>query len=129
MRDQPYVAKDEWISVGVSAGGFATVALTAAAPPGLAAAIVFAPGRGSRHEDEVCGEKQLIAAFAAFGNSSRTPLLWVSSPNDHFFGPRLVSNMTAAFSRAGGQLSFAAAPTTTVRSGSTAAKSSHASNG
>ncbi|HEY2248223.1 MAG TPA: CocE/NonD family hydrolase, partial [Bradyrhizobium sp.] len=110
MRDQPYVAKDKWISVGVSAGGFATIALTADAPPGLAAAIAFAPGRGSRDEDEVCGEKQLIAAFAAFGKTSRTPLLWVSSPNDHFFGPKLVSNLTAAFSRAGGQLTFVAAP-------------------
>ena len=110
MLGQPYVAKDKWISVGVSAGGFATVALTAEAPPGFAAAIAFAPGRGSRNADEVCGEKQLIAAFAAFGKTSRTPLLWVSAPNDHFFGPRLVSNMTAAFSKGGGQLTFVAAP-------------------
>ncbi len=110
MLGQPYVAKDKWISVGVSAGGFATIALTAEAPPGLAAAIAFAPGRGSRNADEVCGEKQLVAAFAAFGKTSRTPVLWVSAPNDHFFGPRLVSNMTAAFSKEGGQLSFVAAP-------------------
>ena len=110
MLGQPYVAKDKWISVGVSAGGFATIALTADAPPGLSAAIAFAPGRGSRNADEVCGEKQLVAAFAAYGKASRTPLLWVSAPNDHFFGPRLVANMTAAFSKAGGQLSFVAAP-------------------
>jgi dienelactone hydrolase len=110
MLGQPYVTKDKWISVGVSAGGFATVALTADAPPGLAAAIAFAPGRGSRNADEVCGEKQLIAAFASYGKTSRTPVLWVSAPNDHFFGPRLVSRMTAAFSKAGGQLSFVAAP-------------------
>ena len=103
MLAQPYVAKGKWISVGVSAGGFATIALTADPPPGLAGAIAFAPGRGSRNADEVCGEKQLVAAFAAFGKTSRTPLLWVSSPNDHFFGPRLVSEMTAAFSQAGGQ--------------------------
>ena len=110
MLGQPYVTKDKWISVGVSAGGFATVALTADAPPGLAAAIAFAPGRGSRDADQVCGEKQLVAAIAAYGKTSRTPVLWVSAPNDHFFGPRLVSNMTAAFSKAGGQLSFVAAP-------------------
>jgi dienelactone hydrolase len=110
MLGQPYVAKDKWISVGVSAGGFATIALTADPPPGLAAAIAFAPGRGSRNADEVCGEKQLISAFAAYGRTSRTPLLWVSAPNDHFFGPRLVSNMTAAYSKAGGQLTFVAAP-------------------
>jgi dienelactone hydrolase len=110
MLAQPYVAKGQWISVGVSAGGFATIALTADPPPGLAGAIAFAPGRGSRNADEVCGEKQLVAAFAVFGKTSRTPLLWVSSPNDHFFGPRLVSEMTAAFSQAGGQVTFVAAP-------------------
>lgn len=99
-----------WISVGVSAGAFASIALTADPPPGLAAAIAFAPGRGSRNADEVCGEKQLVAAFAAFGRTSRTPLLWVSAPNDHFFGPRLVSDFTGAFSKAGGQLTFVAAP-------------------
>jgi dienelactone hydrolase len=110
MLGQPYVAKDKWISVGVSAGGFATIALAADQPPGLAAAIAFAPGRGSRNADEVCGEKQLVAALAAYGKTSRTPLLWMSAPNDHFFGPRLVSTMTAAFSKGGGHLTFVAAP-------------------
>jgi dienelactone hydrolase len=110
MLGQPYVEKDKWISVGVSAGAFATIALTADPPPGLAAAIAFAPGRGSRNADEVCGEKQLVAAFGTYGKTSRTPLLWVSAPNDHFFGPRVVSDMTAAFSKAGGHLDFVAAP-------------------
>jgi pimeloyl-ACP methyl ester carboxylesterase len=110
MTGQPYVSKDKWISVGVSAGGFATVALTADPPPGLAAAIAFAPGRGSPAPDQVCGEPQLVAAFAAYGRTSRTPLLWVSAPNDHFFGPRLVRDMTSAFSNGGGRLSFVAPP-------------------
>ena len=43
-------------AVGVSAGGFATVALTASAPQGLVAAINFAGGRGSLSADEVCEE-------------------------------------------------------------------------
>lgn len=110
MMTQSYVSKDKWISVGHSAGAFATVALTADAPPGLAAAIAFAPGRGSTGPDQVCGENQEIAAFAEFGRTSRTPLLWVSAPNDHFFGPRLVPQFTRAFSGAGGRLSFVEAP-------------------
>jgi len=110
MLGQTYVEKDKWISVGVSAGAFATIALTADPPPGLAAAIAFAPGRGSRNADEVCGEKQLVAAFGTYGKTSRTPLLWVSAPNDHFFGPRVVSDMTTAFSKAGGHVDFVAAP-------------------
>jgi dienelactone hydrolase len=110
MTAQSYVSKDKWISVGVSAGGFATVALAAGAPAGLAAAIAFAPGRGSRSPDQVCGEKALVAAFARYGRTSRTPLLWVSAPNDHFFRPRLVEELTGAFSNAGGNVTFVAAP-------------------
>ena len=110
MRAQPYVSKAKWISVGVSAGGFATVALTADAPPDLAAAISFAPGRGSRGPDTVCGENRLIAAFADYGRTSRLPLLWVSAENDHFFGPQLVAQLTAAFTKAGGNVTYVATP-------------------
>jgi dienelactone hydrolase len=106
MTSQPYVTKDKWISVGRSAGGFATVALIANAPAGLAAAVVFAPGRGSQSPDSVCGDKRLTAAFAQYGRTSRVPLLWVSAENDHFFGPRLVSRLTNAFANAGGNLTF-----------------------
>jgi hypothetical protein len=37
-------------------------------------------------------------------------LLWVSADNDHFFGPQLVSRLTAAFSKAGGNLTFVRTP-------------------
>jgi dienelactone hydrolase len=110
MMAEPYVSKGKWISVGHSAGAFATVALTADPPPGLAAAISFAPGRGSTAPDTVCGEKQLVAAFAQYGRTSRVPLLWVSAENDHFFGPRLVPLLTGAFSKAGGNLTTIKAP-------------------
>jgi len=110
MTTQRYVSQGKWISVGVSAGGFATVALTADPPPGLAAAISFAPGRGSSGPDTVCGERQLVSAFAQYGRTSRIPLLWVSADNDHFFGPRLVSQLTGAYSQAGGNLDFVKTP-------------------
>jgi dienelactone hydrolase len=106
MSGQSYVSKDKWISVGHSAGAFATVALTSDPPRDLAAAIAFAPGRGSTTPDAVCGEKQLVAAFAQYGKTSRVPLLWVAAENDHFFGPRLVPLLTNAFANAGGNLIF-----------------------
>jgi len=106
MRAQPYVSKAKWISVGVSAGGLATLALTADAPPDLAAAISFAPGRGSSAPDTVCGASRLIAAFADYGRTSRIPLLWISAENDHFFGPQLVAQLTAAFTKAGGNVTY-----------------------
>ena len=69
MATQPYVSKSGWISVGVSAGAFATVALSAEAPSGLVAALAFAPGRGSTSADTVCAEDRLVAAFAEFGRT------------------------------------------------------------
>ena len=110
MQTQPYVSKGKWISVGVSAGAFATVALSAEAPPGLAAALAFAPGRGSTSADTVCAEDRLVAAFAQYGRTSRIRVLWVSAQNDRFFGPRLVAWLTSAFTQGGAKLSFVATP-------------------
>lgn len=109
MMKQPYVSHSKYISVGRSAGGFATVAL-AGRSTSLGAAIVFAPGRGSSGPDKVCNEDKLVEAFAQFGRLSRIPLLWVSAKNDHFFGPRLVTRMTSAFTQAGGNLTLVRTP-------------------
>jgi dienelactone hydrolase len=109
MAAKPYVDASKVISVGQSAGGFATVALTANPPPGLVAAISFAGGRGSTKPDTVCTPERLIAAFATFGKTSRIPMLWVYTDNDHFFGPRLAHRFHDAFTGAGGQARFIAA--------------------
>ena len=108
MEKQSYVLPGPWISVGVSAGAFATVALTADAPKNLSAAIAFAPGRGSTAPDKVCGDQGLARAFSRFGQTSRTPLLWVNASNDHFFGPRLVDEWVAGFSSQGGKVTHIA---------------------
>ena len=110
MAGEPYVSRGKWISVGHSAGAFATVALTADPPRELAAAIAFAPGRGSTAPDEVCGEQQLVAAFAQYGKTSRVPLLWVSAENDHFFGAQLVSKLSGAFAKEGGKVTLVNTP-------------------
>ena len=102
----PEVDASRIISVGVSAGGFATVALAADPPPGLVAAISFAGGRGSRRPDEVCNSGDLVRAFADFGRKSRIPMLWVYAQNDHFFGPQLAAEFYRAFAKAGGMASF-----------------------
>jgi dienelactone hydrolase len=110
MRQRPYVDGTRIISVGVSAGGFATVALAADPPPGLVAAISFAGGRGSIGPDEVCDPPALVQAFAGFGRTARLPMLWVYAENDHFFGPALARQLYAAFTGAGGKAEFIAAP-------------------
>jgi dienelactone hydrolase len=94
------------IAVGVSAGGFATVALTADPPPVLIAAISFAGGRGSQSADQVCDAPALIEAFRTFGKTSRVPMLWVYAENDHFFGPALAQQFRQAFTQGGGTAIF-----------------------
>jgi dienelactone hydrolase len=98
------------ISVGVSAGGFATVALTADPPPGLVAAISFAGGRGSPASNQDCRSDRLVEAFRTMGKTSRVPMLWVYAENDHFFGPRLAQQLRQAFTGSGGNVEFIRAP-------------------
>jgi dienelactone hydrolase len=110
VSHRPDVDPARMIAVGVSAGGFATVALTADPPAGLVAAISFAGGRGSMQDGQDCRPDKLAEAFRAFGRRSRIPMLWVYAANDHFFGPALARNLDAAFTGAGGSVDFVAAP-------------------
>jgi dienelactone hydrolase len=106
MKSRTDVATDRFIAVGISAGGFASIALSADPPPGLAAVLNFAGGRGSRDEDDVCDEDALVRAFAALGKTSRVPTLWIYAENDKFFWPELAHRMHTAFTRAGGRAQF-----------------------
>lgn len=111
-----YVARQPWadakriVSVGQSAGGLATVALTANPPPGLVAAISFAGGRGSRGDNDVCQADRLVDAFGVFGRTSRIPMLWVYTENDLFFWPALARQMHQAFTRSGGKAELVQLP-------------------
>jgi dienelactone hydrolase len=102
----PEVDPARIISIGRSAGGFATVALTAKPPAGLVAGISFAGGRGSPAKDEVCNPGDLINAFHAFGEKSRVPMLWVYAQNDHFFSPQVAAEFYQAFTAGGGKAQF-----------------------
>ena len=110
VSHRPDVDPSRMMAVGVSAGGFATVALTADPPPGLVATISFAGGRGSLEADQVCRPDRLIDAFHTFGKTSRIPMLWVYAENDHFFGPALAQQFKTAFVGGGGNVDFIAAP-------------------
>jgi dienelactone hydrolase len=110
LANRPDVDISRTISIGVSAGGFATVALAADAPMGLVAAINFAGGRGSLKDDEVCREDRLVEAYRIFGQRARIPMLWVYAENDRFFGPQLAEKFKDAFTGGGGDVDFVSAP-------------------
>jgi pimeloyl-ACP methyl ester carboxylesterase len=88
--------------VGVSAGGFASVAAAADRLPGLVGVINFAGGRGSQSADEVCKDDRLVMAYATYGRTATPPTVWIYAANDHFFGPALAKRMFAAFQKSGG---------------------------
>ena len=110
LGGRPDIDISRMIAVGVSAGGFATVALTADPPPRLAAAISFAGGRGSPHNGENCREDRLIDAFRLWGQRSRVPMLWVYAENDRYFGPKLAQELKEAFTSGEANVEFIAAP-------------------
>jgi len=110
LSQRPDIDPSRIISAGVSAGGFATVALTADPPKGLVAGINFAGGRGSQSADSVCHGERLISAYGTFGKRSRVPMLWVYAENDHFFGPALAKRFNEAFTAGGGRTTFILEP-------------------
>lgn len=110
MKSRNDVTTDGMIAVGQSAGGFASLALSANAPPGLVATINFAGGRGSPANNKVCDEAQLIETFGKFGATSRVPQLWIYTQNDLYFSPELAKKFHVAFTAAGGKAQFIDAP-------------------
>lgn len=104
MREQPFVDPDKIIVVGVSTGGWASLALAAANPPGLSKVVNFAGGRGGYafgQPGRVCAEQRLIEAAGQFGRTARVPSLWLYSANDSYFSPELAAKMSGAY-QAGG---------------------------
>jgi dienelactone hydrolase len=110
MRTRTDISTEGMIAVGQSAGGLAVVALAANAQPGLAAVFNFAGGRGSRGDNNVCGEDALVEAFGTLGRTARVPMLWVYAENDLYFRPELARRFHDAFQAAGGNAKFINAP-------------------
>ena len=110
VRAEPWADTRRIVLAGQSAGGFGSVAASAAGLEGLVGVINFAGGRGSRAADDVCGEERLVEAMARYGRSARVPELWLYSANDRFFAPSLAQRMFEAFVATGGNAQFVQAP-------------------
>jgi dienelactone hydrolase len=109
MTTQSFVRRDGTVAVGQSAGGWGALALASRNPPGLAAAINFAGGRGGRIDgkpDSNCAPDRLVAATGRFGATARVPTLWLYAQNDSYFAPALAQRMAQAFRAAGGRAAF-----------------------
>jgi dienelactone hydrolase len=106
---QSFVRRDGAVIVGHSAGAWGALALAAENPPGVAAIIAFAPGRGGQANDlpnEVCAPRALISAAAEFGEDARVPVTWLVAANDTYFSPDLSRQLAEAFRGGGDKVDF-----------------------
>ncbi|UYK83327.1 hypothetical protein NG827_12655 [Xanthomonas sacchari] len=93
------------VVVGQSAGGWGTLAYETLPHPNVGAFVNMAGGRGGHFHDRPnsnCHPDRLIAAATTFGQQATTPMLWIYTANDSFFGPELAASLHRAFTEAGG---------------------------
>lgn len=107
MSAQPFVRPGEAVVVGISSGGWASLALASRNSANVRAVINIAGGRGARpfgaRADTVCGETRLIEAAGTFGRTARVPTLWLYAENDSYFRPGLARALAAAWQLGGGE--------------------------
>ena len=110
LREQPFIRQDGTVIVGHSAGAWGALALAGENPQGVAAIIVFAPGRGGHANDlprQVCAPHTLIQSAAEFGEDMRVPVTWLVAANDSYFSPDLSRQMAEATAAAVAKWTFA----------------------
>ena len=109
----PNARPDGAVVVGQSAGGWAAVGLDSLPHPGVAAFVSMAGGRGGHvgnQPNNNCHPENLAAAAGALGQTATTPMLWIYTANDTYFGPGIAQSLYDAFTAAGGKAEFHALP-------------------
>ena len=106
MNKQSFVATNT-VVVGISTGGWASLALAARNPSSVRAIVNFAGGRGGHaygQENVVCGERKLLQAAGLYAASARIPTVWYYSENDSYFAPRLANRLAHVWRSGGGSV-------------------------
>ena len=105
----PGARPDGAVVLGVSTGGYATMAFNSTPHPKVAAAINVSGGSGGRFGGglgQVCHADRMIEGAAKFGATTQLPMLWLYARNDTYFSPDLGRAMHREFTSAGGQAEF-----------------------
>ncbi|MGD0886023.1 MAG: CocE/NonD family hydrolase [Thermodesulfovibrionales bacterium] len=113
VKSLAYADTQRILLVGISSGGFSSLAAASLNIEGVIGAINFAGGQGGASRTEAsghaCDEKRLVETMGGFGKA-RVPTLWIYSENDSFFRPELAQAMFAKFLRNGGKGKLVIAP-------------------
>jgi dienelactone hydrolase len=105
MIKQPFVAARDVIVVGISTGGWASLALSARNLPSVASVVNFAGGRGGHaygRANAICNYQGLLAAARQFGKTARQPSIWLYSENDSYFAPEVARALAREWQDGGG---------------------------
>lgn len=113
VRQRPGVAPERAVLMGQSFGGTTAVTLAAKNPPGVQATLNFAGGGGGNpetHPQAPCAPHRLKAMFADYGQTARTPMLWVYTENDQWMGAKYAREWFDAYQDKGGAGEFVLYP-------------------
>ena len=97
------------VVVGQSAGGWGSIAYDSLPHPAVTAMINMAGGIGGWREGrplQNCHPERLAREAGRFGRTATTPMLWLYTANDSFFGPTIAQAMYQAFTAAGGKAEY-----------------------
>jgi len=106
---QPYLDTTRVVYVGQSLGGATGIAMAALSIPNIAAVINFAGGAGGnpqRSPREPCKKEELSQIFSDYGKTAKTPMLWIYTENDLYWGAELPRIWFDGFVANGGKATF-----------------------
>lgn len=109
LQQRPDVDASNVVLVGQSLGGAASLALAARNPAGVRTAVNFAGGAGgdaAKSPGQPCGAERLQQTYAAYGQTTRMPTLWIYAENDLYWGPDWPKRWVDAYNAAGGHATF-----------------------
>ncbi len=112
-RSLPFVDTTRWLAVGISVGGFTSLAVAARQPPGLVGSINFAGGIGGdplRRQGEPCRPAALQSLWKAQASTAKVPTLWLYWANDKYWGDEHPRRWHQAWLDGGGSAEFHSLP-------------------
>lgn len=103
----PFVRANEVVLVGVSRGGFLSVAYAATGERKTSVrSVVNLVGGWVAQAEDHCTQDFNAARFAIHGAETKVPMLWLYGANDLFYGDAAVQSYARAFKEAGGSAEF-----------------------
>ncbi len=112
-KNQSYVDVARGVLVGQSFGGATAVALSAKNLEGVKGAINFAGGSGGNptgRPENPCSPYQLAQTYASYGKTAKSPMLWLYSENDKYWGKEHPRRWFDSYIKQGGSARFVQLP-------------------